>query len=209
MKKLIFGAGILGPLLFVVASILGGAQIEGYSLISQYISESYASGLPNTEYLRYMYIASGILMALFGFMAPSSLPKSKGLKLGFFLFAIFYGLGTVATGFFPCDIGCNPDPEIAILSQFIHNTAGFLVYAIVPFCLIGIGFASKIKTGGANYAKVSIICGGLAIGFVVFLFGNPTGPYIGLFQRIIEGSILFWVIFTASKIKAKEAKFFT
>lgn len=201
MKTLIFGAGILGVLLFVTASILGGAQIEGYSLVSQYISESYATGLPNTEYLRYMYIASGILLALFGFMIPSAMPKSKGIKIGFFLFAIFYGFGTVATGFFPCDMGCNPDPEKASLSQFIHNTAGFLVYAIVPFCLMGIGFSVKALTGVSKFSKISVICGGVALGFVILLFGNPTGPFIGLFQRIIEGSILLWVIFTSVKIK--------
>lgn len=201
MKTLIFGAGILGTLLFVVASILGGAQIEGYSLVSQYISESYATGLPNTEYLRYMYIASGILLALFGFMAPSEMPKSKGIKIGFFLFAIFYGFGTVTTGLFPCDIGCNPDPDKASLSQFFHNTAGFLVYAIVPFCLMGIGLSTKRITDATDISKISIICGVLAFAFVVLLFGNPTGPFIGLFQRIIEGSILFWVIYTTLHIR--------
>jgi len=201
MKTLIFGAGIIGALLFVVASVLGGAQIEGYNMISQYISESYADGLPNTEYLRYMYIASGILMAVFGFTAPAKLPKSKGIKIGFWLFAIFYGLGTVVTGFFPCDIGCNPDPEVASLSQFIHNTAGFLVYATVPFCLIGIGFSAKGLTGMTKFSKFSIVGGVVALACVVLLFGNPSGPFIGLFQRIIESSILFWVVFTGYSLK--------
>lgn len=201
MKTLIFAAGILGAALFVIASILGGAQIEGYSIISQYISESYARGLPNTEFLRYMYIASGGLMSVFGCMAPSFAPKSTGIKVGFFLFAIFYGLGTVMTGFFPCDIGCDPDPAKASLSQFIHNTAGFFTYAIVPFCLMGIGFAVKKFIGATDFSKTSIFCGILAFGFVVLLFANPSGPFIGLFQRIIEGSILFWVIYTSFYIR--------
>ncbi len=206
MRILIFGAGILGALLFIVASILGGAQIEGYSLISQFISESYATGLPNTDYLRYMYIASGVLLALFGFTVSSAMPKSTGIKIGFFLFAIFYGFGTVVTGFFPCDIGCNPDPEVASLSQFIHNTVGFLTYTIVPFCLLGIGFLAKGLGSMVKFGKISILCGVLSFGFVVLLFGNPTGSFIGLFQRIIEGSILFWVIFTATTVKTNGLK---
>ncbi|TMM58362.1 DUF998 domain-containing protein [Maribacter algarum] len=206
MRILIFGAGILGTLLFVVASILGGAQIEGYSLVSQFISESYASGLPNTEYLRYMYVTSGVLLALFGFLVPSKMPKAVGIKIGFFLFAIFYGFGTVTTGFFPCDIGCNPDPEKASLSQFIHNTAGFLTYAMVPFCLLGIGFSSRKIMDSTNFPRVSIICAILAFSFVVLLFGDPTGPFIGLFQRIIEGSVLFWVVYTAFYIQRTNNK---
>ena len=203
MKLFIFGAAVLGALLFVGASVLGAEQIEGYSMIAQYISESYAAGLPNTQYLRYLYIASGIFFALFAVMAPYEMPKSKGVKIGFFLFAIFYGLGTVTTGFFPCDIGCNPDPEIASLSQFIHNTVGFLVYATVPFCLIGIGFLSKKIIGPTKFSKTSLLCGAIAICFVVLLSGNPTGPFVGLFQRIIEGSILFWVVFTGYTIQTK------
>ncbi|MFK7813440.1 MAG: DUF998 domain-containing protein [Maribacter sp.] len=201
MKSLTTIAGILGALFFIIASILGGAQIEGYSLVSQYISESYANGLPDTQYLRYMYITSGVLLVIFGFTAASSLSQLKGIKIGFFLFAIFYGLGTITTGYFPCDMGCNPDPEVATLSQFIHNTAGFLVYAVVPFCLLGIGFSSKKIESATSFSKTSIICGSLALCFVVFLFGNPTGPYIGLFQRIIEVSILFWVIYVALYIE--------
>lgn len=193
-RNLVFFFGILGAMLFIVASILGGLQIEGYSFVSQFISESYAQGLPNTSYLRYMYIASGILLALFGFMAPAVMTKISIAKIWFWLFALFYGFGTVVTGFFPCDMDCNPDPEKASLSQFIHNTAGFLTYTIVPFCLIGIGVSLRNKVVSKSYLRVSILCGFLALSFVVLLFGSFTGSYIGLFQRIIEASILFWVL---------------
>ena len=194
MKYLSFLCGFIGAFLFVAASIIGGLQIDGYNVISQYISESYANGIPNTIYLRYMFIASGSLLFLFGLMAPSAFPKSKGLKLGFVLFGVFYGLGTVATGYFPCDYGCPADSEVS-LAQFIHNTTGFLVYLLVPFCLIGIGasFRKFPKTG--KLSKLSYICGVLSLVFVVFLFGNLKGQFIGLFQRIIEGSILIWTIY--------------
>lgn len=201
MKMIAFLLGVTGALLFIIASILGGLQIEGYSFISQYISESYASGLPNTDYLRDMFIVSGLMLALFGFMAPSVLPSAKNLKIGFFLFAVFYGLGTISTGFFPCDLGCPSDGNDVSISQIIHNITGFLVYAVVPLCLMGIGWSSKKWKDDSSFSKVAIICGAVAFGFVVILFGNPKGPFIGLFQRLIESSILFWVIYTALYIR--------
>lgn len=201
MKTITFLFGVAGALLFISASILGGLQIEGYSFISQFISESYASGISNTNYLRYMYMASGLLLALFGFMAPFVLPQAKNLKMGFFLFAIFYGLGTISTGFFPCDFGCPSDPENSSISQIIHNASGLLVYAVVPFCLMGIGLVSKKWKYDSKYSKVSLICGATACAFVVFLFGDAEGPFIGLFQRLVEGSILFWVFYTAFYIR--------
>lgn len=200
-RTIIFISGVLGAALFIATSILGGVQIDGYSFISQYISESYATGIPNSDYLRYMYMASGALLALFGFMMSTEFPKSKGIKIGFIVFGIFYGLGTISTGFFPCDLGCNPDPELATLSQFIHNTSGFLVYTIVPFCLIGIGLAAKKVMLESNFPIISIVCGVLAFVFVIFLFSDPTGPIKGLVQRVIEGSILCWVLYTSFYIQ--------
>ena len=195
-----FWSGVLGALLFVITSVLGGLQLEGYNFISQYISESYATGVPHSEYLRRLFIFSGLLLALFGFMAPFALKTGKSIKASFFLFAIFYGLGTVTTGFFPCDFGCPSDAEVSV-AQFIHNTVGFLTYSIVPFCLIAVGLASKKRFDLSKLSKVSLICGVLALAFVVVLFGKPQGAYIGVFQRIIEGSILFWVMFTAFFIR--------
>ena len=194
IRYVTFFCGLIGALLFTTASIIGGMQIDGYSFISQYISESYAAGIPNTNYLRYMYIASGILLFLFGLMTSSVFPKSKSIKIGFVLFGIFYGLGTVATGFFPCDFGCPADSEVS-LSQFIHNTVGFLVYAIVPFCLIGLGASFRNFSKTKTLSKLSFICGIVSLVFVVLLVGNPKGSLIGLFQRIIEASILIWTIY--------------
>lgn len=206
-RQVAFWSGLIGALLFAITSIIAGLQIEGYNFISQYISESYATGIPNSDYLKILFIISGMFLALFGFSAPFNLKPSNAIKISFFLFAIFYGLGTIITVIFPCDYGCPSDAEVSV-AQFIHNASGFLTYAIVPFCLIGVGLASKKLLNAAELHWVSLICGALSLAFVVILFGNPQGPYVGLIQRIIEGSILYWVLFTAfhiGSIKKKSA----
>ncbi len=193
MKRTIIFCGMVGALLFIATAIYGGLQIEGYDFVTQFISESYATGIPDSEKLQYAYITSGILLALFAFLAPSALPKSRGITIGFILFAIFYGLGTVATGYFPCDYGCPADADVT-LSQFIHNTAGFLTYAVTPICLIGLGAAFRKFPKTKILSKISIVCGTSSLIFVLFLFGNLQGSFIGLFQRIIEMGILTWVV---------------
>lgn len=205
MKNIVFISGIFGALLFIATSIMGGAQIEGYSFVGQYISESYAEGLPNVLYLRYLFILSGILLTIFGFLAPKFLPKSSLTVAGFSVFALFYGIGTVATSYFPCDFGCPSDNDIS-LSQFIHNISGFLTYTIIPVSLIVIGLSLKKNAKTKRLSKVSIISGLIAVVFVMLLFGNPGGNLIGLFQRIIESSILLWVIYTSFKIRSHGIK---
>ncbi|QCX01294.1 DUF998 domain-containing protein [Aggregatimonas sangjinii] len=198
MKKMIVSSlGILGALLFIVSSILGGLWIEGYSFVHQYISESFATGVPDAEYLRYLYMASGASLLLFGCTAPSYFPKSKGIVVGFFTFALLYGFGNIVVALFPCDFGCPTDIETASLAQFVHNTSALLTYSLVPFCLLGIGFSAKKGNVRPGFVKMATGCGILALIFVVVLFGNPQGRFVGLFQRVIEGSILFWVIYTS------------
>jgi hypothetical protein len=196
-KQVVFWSGILGVLLFALPSVLGGLQIEGYSVISQYISESFATGVPKTAYLRFMFVIGGVLLFIFGLTVPLVLPRSRTLKIGFLLFALFYGLGTITVALFPCDFGCPTDVENSSLSQLIHNASGFLTYVITPFAMMGVGVTLQKWAYARPLSKVSLICGGLAFVFVFILFADPTGPYIGLFQRIVECSILFWIAYTA------------
>ena len=102
---------------------------------------------------------------------------------------------------FPCDEGCNPEFINPSIAQLIHTITGALTYLIVPTCLILIGIAAKGWKNGNTISKLSIFCGLLAIVFVMVLINNPNGNYIGLHQRIIEGSILFWIVNCALYIK--------
>ncbi|EAR02323.1 DUF998 domain-containing protein [Maribacter sp. HTCC2170] len=200
-NNFIFWSASVGVFLFIIAAIIGGLQIEGYSHISQYISESYANGLPDSQYLRYAFILSGICFAIFGFLMPFVLPKSRPIKVLFLLFAIFYGLGTIVTGVFPCDIGCVMDPNTFSLSQFIHNLTGFLTYLIVPFSVILLGVYCRKQQDTKKFARTSFVSGTIALVFVLVLFSNPESKFIGLFQRIIEASILFWIMTVAFYVK--------
>ncbi|MBT8184222.1 MAG: DUF998 domain-containing protein, partial [Eudoraea sp.] len=99
-KTVVFWCGFLGAVLFITISVWGGVRLEGYNEMKQYISESYATGIQGAAPIRYGFITSGILLAIFAFMAPKVLPKSKGIKGAFWAIAVFYGLGTCITGLF-------------------------------------------------------------------------------------------------------------
>jgi hypothetical protein len=201
-KTITFWLGILGALFFITPSVLGGLQFENYSHISQFISESYAFGTPYGVYMRFLgFIPSGILITMFSFSCWKLLPKSNVLKIGLFGFGVFYGIGTIMVGLFPCDEGCNKELINPSVSQLIHNLFGGLTYLIVPACLILIGFSSRKWSDSTSFSSLSIICGTTALMFSMLLLSDSDGNYIGLFQRITEGSILFWLINFAFYIK--------
>ena len=120
------------------------------------------------------------------------------LTYSFYGLGIFYGFGTIFTSIFPCDLGC--DMNEPSLAQLLHNLMGFLTYLIVPMCLILIGIKLKNLNNYALFALISLVMGGIALLFVWILFAEPNANFKGLYQRIVEGSILFWVLYAAKHV---------
>ena len=107
-KKITFLIGITGVSLLFSTFILGGLLIENYDIFSQYISESYAIDTKYGIYLRFFgYVPAGVMITLFCFLGLNYFQPNTLLKIGFYGIGIFYGLGTIVTGIFPCDSGCN------------------------------------------------------------------------------------------------------
>lgn len=187
--------GLLGVIFFISSVILGGILLPGYSHISQLISESYAIGTPYGLQLRYLgYLPAGLFMAAFAFYANKAVPKSTMAGTGFAGLGLFYGIATIIVSIFPCDEGCGQEMVAPSFAQLIHNLSGLLTYMIVPICLLILGMASR-KWPNARYVSISgIACGITAILFVGIFSSNLHSNSIGVYQRIIEGSVLLWIV---------------
>lgn len=193
-----FTNGILGVLFFVLTTIVAGFLYPNYSHISQFISESYAVDAQYNQLLRFLgYIPSGLFFILFSYFASQSLPKSGLKTLGFLGIGIGYGLGTIICSIFNCDAGCNPDFINPSLSQIIHNLTGMLTYLIVPISILLIGIASRKWNHAIALSNVSFIIATISFIFMIIFNANLDSNYKGLLQRVIEGSILFWIVYTA------------
>jgi hypothetical protein len=187
--------GILGVTFFVSSAILGGLQLSGYSHVSQLISESYAIGTPFGLQLRYLgFLPSGLFITAFAFYAVKALPKASVTKLAFSGIGIFYGIATIIVSVFPCDKGCNKELIDPSLSQLIHNLTGLLTYIVVPICLLCVGFVARTWQNGKYVSYFGIFLGLIAIIFVGILSSNLHSSLVGLYQRIIEGAVLVWII---------------
>lgn len=194
-NKLVFWTGILGVTFFGVASFLGGFQFDNYSPISQYISETTAVDTPNGKVLRFFgYIPSGILLTIFSFAGLKKFPKSNLTKIGFWGLGFFYGIATIVVGLFPCDKGCNKELVDPSFSQIIHNLTGLLTYIFVPISIIIIGVGLRQSKKYGELSKIAITCGLICIVFIGLLLSDPLTNYAGLFQRIIEGTFIIWII---------------
>ncbi len=201
-SQTVFWLGILGVLLFIVSAVLAGNEIPEYNIVSQFLSESVAAGTKNGLFYRlFGEILSGILFFFFAWNAKNFFPKNKWMFFGFFGITVFYGLGTIIVGIFPCDEGCNREWIDPTFSQIVHNISGLLTYVFVPLSMLLIGFGTKNILKYKNYSKCTVAFGVIAMYMTSRLLVNPLGEYVGLYQRILESMILFWIIITAFYVK--------
>ena len=197
-KKYIFWTGILSVILFINTTIIAGFFQPKYNHLSQFISELYAVDAPNADLIRFFgYLPSGILFIIFSLLANKATLKSKMKSVGFFGIMVGYGFGTIICAIYNCDAGCNPQFINPSLSQIIHNLMGMLTYLIVPFSILLIAIASRNWKNSIPYTLFSYIIFTISFTFVIVLNLNLDSHYKGLIQRIIEGSILFWIAFSA------------
>ena len=193
--------GIIGCLLFIITSIIGGYLYPNYNHISNLISETYAVDATYNHQLRYFgYIPSAIFTGIYLIYFNYKTPKSSLKTLGCFSILISYSLGTIICAIFNCDAGCNPDFINPSISQIIHNLTGFLTYLVMPFSMFLIGLEFK-KIGDLDFYKKCLVLFVISFVFFCILMNNHKSDYIGLIQRVIETTFILWFVFARNALK--------
>ena len=194
-KSAAFWSGLAGTGLYVTACVLSGLQVPHYSHVSQYLSEAVALGASYGPLIRYgLLIPSSVLFSAFYVFAAWAVPASILGSLGFYGLAIFHGGGLVLSSIFPCSEGCNIGRTASDPRQDIHNYIALFSYLLIPFCLAAIGFAARRWRNGLVPCVTATLAAIVCFALDITLWLTPFSPYAGLFQRIMEVSVLSWIV---------------
>lgn len=191
----------LGVASVILLTVLGGFTFPGYSHTSQFISELGATGAPHEALIRFGgFLPAGVFLCLFVVGAFKVLPRSHTTTLGLVGIAI-YASGYLAAAFFPCDFGCRPvNPSF---SQVVHNLFGMVGYLLAPLSLFALGWSARRWPGGAHLSTPAFVAAVLILAGLLAL--DPGFPYVGVVQRVIEASVLLWVIICAWYVNTRIA----
>lgn len=188
--RLALPSALMGTTFIVLLTGLGGLGFPNYSHLSQFISELGASGAPHESWIRFAgFLPAGLLLWLFAWTAFKALPRSRLSTFGW-LGVAAYATGYVAAAFFPCDFGCRPqNPSRA---QVIHNFVGLVGYMMAPLAIGALASAARHWPGAHRLPVLGSIAATLSLAGLLTL--SPGSPLVGLSQRVIEGSVLLWVL---------------
>ena len=188
--KLVLLSACLGALSIVLLTVIGGAAFPGYSHASQFISELGAYGAPHAKLVNFGgFLPAGVFLCTFAALAWKVLPRSAGTTIGLVGIALF-GFGYLVAVYFPCDEGCRPtEPSF---SQLVHNALGLAGYLSAPLALAILGWQARSWPGGKKLSMLGFA--GALTAFIGLSFLSPEYAYVGLAQRMLELSVLTWIV---------------
>jgi hypothetical membrane protein len=192
-------AGAIGPVIFVTLVIIAGAIEDGYSHISQKISEL---GGVTAEYswiqdLNFFILSlSAIALA---FAVHRAVGNGRGALIGPVLIAVFGFSAAGLNGVFPCDASCEGVTAAGKL-HLITGVTGFLSM------LIGLVLVSRRMARTPDwktYSRYTLATAGVGfIALIGFIASDAIegSTVAGLFQRVFVAPVLLWMLITGNRI---------
>lgn len=196
MKKFYPLFGIVGPIVYILAVLIGGYLRNDYSFLYNTISELSMVNAPNLLLMSVLFGIYNISLFIFGLGAfmDDKIDKSRKFKVANLMVALVGLLGLLLI-FFPQD----PRNMAFTFTGTMHIAlAGITsLFTLVSVLLIGINFRkiSEWKSF-AIYSICSfiviLVSGGMAVMNVA-----SNSDYGGLFERVTIFAFMIWVIIYA------------
>ena len=193
MKKVYTIFGFLGPIIYILAIIIGGALRNDYNQIYNTISELITANAPNLILMTIMFGIYNISIFIFGSGAflDIELNNSKKYRFAMVLLALTGILGIILL-FFPQDIRGTP----ATMAGSIHIAIAGIssLFSILTIFLTAFSFRKMLDM--KNFAIYSFISGIIVVisgGLAAYSVGNNLF-FGGLLEKITILTFIVWVM---------------
>ena len=183
--------GMLSPIIYTLAWILGGFIVPGYSHIKKDVSSLFAVGAHKRWLFSSLFITNSALSFIFSFGLIWGIDGSPSI-VGPILFMISTFVGLVVAIFFPLDEG----GELKTLRGKMHLILIVISGIFVMAAMVFLWFDAKIQVGWIGFAWFSLVSVPVSLVLMAIsgIFGG--GPYMGLTERIMVSyfQIYYFVI---------------
>jgi hypothetical protein len=198
-RKVLLGCGIAASLLYVTMNTVAPLQYQGYSVLSQTVSELSAIGAPSRPLWVVLGFVYNVLMIAFGLSVWRSAGRNRALRVVGCLLA-----ASGAIGF------AWPPMHIRGEGFSLTDTLHIVVSAVwVLLSLSALGFGAAAFGRRFRIYSIASLLVQLALGTWVGMQGrnvaaNLPTPWVGLVQRINIGVFMLWVVVLAIRMMRTE-----
>jgi uncharacterized protein DUF998 len=188
--------GILAPLIYVAALVIGNVLDPSYSQVGKTVSELIESGAPNRYLLIGIFVIYNLFLIPFAEGLYKALNKGVQAKVVFLSLFSISVLGVVWTLFFPLDT----NGAATTFTGMMHLIIGIPVVFGIFLTELSFWRAVRKDSRWQGYGRFSLV-----IFFVNLVAGLTTVAFVnsdirGLLERFSSGSFLLWVEIVSLKL---------
>ncbi len=193
MKKIYTIFGFLGPIIYILAVIIGGAIRNDYSQLYNTISELSMTNAPNLLLMEIMFCIYNISLLIFGIGAflDTKVDSSKKYRAAM-LMLVLTAISGIILLFFPQD----PRTAPFTTTGTVHIAVAGISSLLTILAIFIIGFSFRKKQSMNNFAKYSFISGIIVVvsgGLSAYSVANNLS-FGGLLEKITILTFIAWVI---------------
>ena len=183
--------GMLSPIIYTLAWILGGFIVPGYSHIKKDVSSLFAVGAHKRWLFSSLFIAGSVLLFVISFGLIWGI-EGNGSIVGPILFLISTFLGLLVSTFFPLDEG----GELKTFRGKMHLIVIVISGIFVLVSMIFLWLRMKTLAGWIGFAWFSLVSVPVILVLMVLSGIYGGGPYMGLVERFMVSyyQIYYFVI---------------
>ena len=200
-RNVLLLCGVLSSLLYTVMNIFVPMLYDGYSSVTQTVSELSAVGTPTRMLCVSLGVVYTLLITAFGWGVRQSAEQNRYHRMAGTLLFI-YGVVSLVWPLAPM----HQREVLAAGGKTLTDTMHILM-AIVTVLLMTVAMGYGAMAFGKRFRFYSIatilmllICGGLTSLEAPNIESNLPTPTIGVWERINIGVFLLWVIVLASTL---------
>jgi hypothetical protein len=187
-------AGVVGPIVLVIANLIASLSVSDYNPIRDSISS--LAWTPMGWLQSIGFLAAGLLVEVFATGLFFSIDRAKGFSLGIGLLVCF-GFGLLLIGAFRED----PAGGSHTIQGIIHTITAAIVFSIFPIASLLIALSLRKDSYWKGLFVHTIVVTTLATAFVIGnLFLSAKANWLGLYERILVANTVIWVEIMAIRL---------
>jgi hypothetical protein len=192
VRKVLLFCGIVSSLFYVATTIVGAMLWEGYSSISQTVSELFAIGAPTRPLVVLLLIIYDLLLYAFGLGVWLSAGGKRALRVAAILIVAKEVLGLVATVFTPMHMRGDEGSLTDTIHGILTMVGVFL--CMLPAIVFGaIAFGKRFRLYSIVTILIFVGNGVLAFLEVPRLVANLPTPWAGVMERTNIYVYMLWI----------------
>ena len=208
VRKILLACGIFASLLYVGTDILAAMRYEGYSYISQTVSETFAIGAPTRPFIVLRGLAFSVIVIAFGLGVRGSVSGKRALRVAGGLLVVI-GVVDFAGPFTPMHqravLGSGGGTLTDTLHIILASVDVLLIVLIIGFGAAALGKWFRLYSIGTML--VVLVFGALAGFDGPRISANLPTPWVGVTERIsIYGYMLWMAVLAIALLRLRDTQ---